>query len=262
MDITTNYIESSNYMENNKIEYLFGMHPVIEALRASKKVEKVMLKTGLEGPMFHDLMELLVSMQIPYQFVPLEKLNRLVRGAHQGVVAQIASIDYVGLEEFVNNALARSEHPLVVILDGVTDVRNVGAIARSLECAGGRGIIIPSKGGAALNADAIKASAGALMRIDTCKVQNLKVAAYYLRQSGFSLIAATEKSDVTMYEVDMTGACAIIVGSEGSGISPALLKIADAQASIPLAGEISSLNVSVATSLVLYEAVRQRLAKE
>ena len=193
--------------------------------------------------------------------MPGERLNRAVRGAHQGVLAYISQIDYVDIEQLVNNALGRSENPLLVILDGVSDVRNLGAIARSLECAGGHGIIVPAKGGAAINADAVKASAGALMRMDTCKVANLRVAAYYLKQSGFKLVAATEKTDNLIYDVDMTGPCAIIMGSEGKGISQAMLDLADDKAAIPMAGEITSLNVSVASAVLMYEAVRQRIAK-
>ena len=193
--------------------------------------------------------------------MPGERLNRAVRGSHQGVLAYISQIEYVEIEQLVNNALGVSENPLLVILDGVSDVRNLGAIARSLECAGGQGIIVPAKGGAAINADAVKASAGALMRIDTCKVSNLRVAAYYLQQSGFKLIAATEKTDNLIYDVDMTGPCAIIMGSEGKGISQSMLDLADEKAAIPMAGEITSLNVSVASSILMYEAVRQRITK-
>ena len=207
-------------------------------------------------------MELLKIREIPFQFVPVEKLNRSVRGAHQGVLAYMSQIDYVDLEQLVNDALGMSENPVLMILDGVSDVRNLGAIARSLECAGGHGIIVPAKGGAAINAEAIKSSAGALMRIDACKVPNLRVAAYYLKQSGFRLIAATEKVDRKIYDVDMTGPCAIIMGSEGKGISKAMLDLADDKAAIPMAGEISSLNVAAASTVMLYEAVRQRFAKQ
>ena len=229
-------------MEEKKMQYLFGMHPVLEAVKAGKKFDKVLLKQGLEGVQFRELMELLKVNEIPFQFVPGERLNRAVRGSHQGVLAYISQIDYVDIEQLVNNALGCSENPLLVILDGVSDVRNLGAIARSLECAGGHGIIVPAKGGAAINADAVKASAGALMRIDTCKVSNLRVAAYYLQQSGFKLIA-------------------IIMGSEGKGISQTMLDLADEKAAIPMAGEITSLNVSVASSILMYEAVRQRIRK-
>ncbi len=248
-------------MEEKKMQYLFGMHPVLEAVKSGKKFDKVLLKQGLEGQQFRELMELLKVNEIPFQFVPGERLNRAVRGSHQGVLAYISQIDYVDIEQLVDNALGRSENPLLVILDGVSDVRNLGAIARSLECAGGFGIIVPAKGGAAINADAIKASAGALMRIDTCKVSNLRVAAYYLKQSGFKLIAATEKTDKLIYDVDMTGPCAIIMGSEGKGISQTMLDLADEKTAIPMSGEITSLNVSVASAVLMYEAVRQRIKK-
>lgn len=247
-------------MEDNKTQYLFGMHPVLEAVKAGKKFEKVLLKQGLEGPQFRELLPLLLENKIPFQYVPVEKLNRSVRGAHQGVIAYISQIDYVSLEDMVNKAL--TGNPLIVILDGVSDVRNFGAIARTLECAGGCGIILPAKGGAAINADALKASAGALTRIDVCKLPNLKLAAYYLKQSGFRIIAATEKVDRLIYDVDFSGPCAIVMGAEGSGISRSMLDLADEKAAIPMSGEISSLNVSAATSVVLYEAVRQRIIKE
>ena len=246
-------------MEDKKMQYLFGMHPVLEAVKSGKKFDKVLLKQGLEGAQFRELLELLKENEIPFQFVPGERLNKAVRGAHQGVLAYISQLDYVDIEQLVNNALGRSANPLLVILDGVSDVRNLGAIARSLECAGGHGIIVPAKGGAAMNADAVKASAGALMRIDTCKVSNLRVAAYYLKESGFKLIAATEKTENLIYDVDMTGPCAIIMGSEGKGISQTMLELADARAAIPMSGEITSLNVSVASALIVYEAVRQRI---
>lgn len=248
--------------ENKKSQYLFGMHPVLEAIRSGRKFDKVLLKQGLEGPAFRELLALLQEKEINFQFVPVQKLNHAVKGAHQGVIAYISQIDYVDMEQLVNNALGRSSNPILVILDGVSDVRNLGAIARSLECAGGYGIIVPAKGGAAINAEAVKASAGALMRIDCCKVPNLKLAAYYLKQSGFTLIAATEKVDGLIYDVDMTGPCAIVMGSEGKGISQAMLDLADEKCAIPMAGEISSLNVSVAASIMMYEAVRQRTMKK
>ena len=245
-------------MEEKKTQYLVGMHPVIEALKAGRRFDKVLLKTGLEGSQFKELMTLINEKEIPYQWVPVERLNRSVRGAHQGVIAYLTQIDYVDIETLVNNALALSDSPLLVILDGVSDVRNLGAIARTLECAGGQGIIVPAKGGAAINADAVKASAGALMRIDTCRVPNLRLAAYYLKQSGFRIVAATEKVDSLLYDARLTGPLAIVVGAEGTGISRSMLELADEKVAIPMAGEISSLNVSVAASVLLYEAVRQR----
>lgn len=242
-----------------KMQFLYGIHPVMEAVKAGRRFDKVLLKQGLEGQQFRELYGLLGEKKIPYQFVPVDRLNRAVRGAHQGVVAYISQIDYVELEEMVGNAMATTSSPILVILDGVSDVRNLGAIARTLECVGGKGIIVPAKGGAAINAEAVKASAGALMRIDTCKVPNLRYAAYFLKQSGFSLVAATEKVDKFVYDVDLTGPVAIIMGSEGKGISQAMLELADEKAAIPMSGEIGSLNVSTAAAVIMYEAVRQRL---
>lgn len=241
------------------MQYLFGMHPVIEALRSGRKFDKILLKTGLEGPQYRELMELVNEAQIPYQWVPVEKLNRTTKGAHQGVIAFVAQIDYVDIDQFINNALGRTHSPLVMILDGVSDVRNLGAIARTLEVAGGQGIIVPAKGGAAINAEAVKASAGALMRIDTCKVSNLRLAIFSLQQAGFKIIASSEKAEKLIYDVDMTGPTAIIMGSEGEGISKSILSLSDEMAKIPQFGEIGSLNVSVASALVAFEAVRQRI---
>lgn len=240
------------------MQYLFGMHPVIEALRSGRKFDKILLKTGLEGPQFRELMELVNEAGIPYQWVPVEKLNRTTRGAHQGVIAFVAQIDYVDIDQLINNALGRTHSPLLMILDGVSDVRNLGAIARTLEVAGGQGIIVPAKGGAAINAEAVKSSAGALMRIDTCKVSNLRLAIFSLQQAGFKIVAASEKADKLIYDVDMTGPLAIIMGSEGEGISKGILPLADEMAKIPQLGEIGSLNVSVASAIVAFEAVRQR----
>lgn len=241
-----------------KMQYLFGMHPVIEALRSGRKFDKILLKTGLEGPQYRELMELVNQAEIPYQWVPVEKLNRTTRGAHQGVIAYVAQIDYVDIDQLVNNALGRTRTPLIMILDGVSDVRNLGAIARTLEVAGGQGIIVPAKGGAAINAEAVKASAGALMRIDTCKVPNLRLAIFTLQQAGFKIVASSEKAEKLIYDVDMTGPTAIIMGSEGDGISKGVLPLADEMAKIPQAGQIGSLNVSVASAIVAFEAVRQR----
>lgn len=242
------------------MNYIFGMHPVMEALKLGKKIEKIVIKQGLEGPQFRELMDMLKNSDIPYQFVPAEKINYLAKGArHQGVAAQIAAIEYVPLEEAVESALKRSDNPVAILLDGVSDVRNLGAIARTAECAGADMIILPAKGGASINAETIKSSAGALMRINICKVPNLKTALFYLKESGFETIAASEKSDEMIYSADFTKPVAIVMGSEGKGISDAVLKICDQSVKIPMRGETGSLNVSVATSIVLFEMVRQRL---
>lgn len=242
-----------------KINYLFGMHPVFEAIAAGKNIEKVLLKKGLGGEQFQQLFSLLQEKQIPFQFVPGERLDKITRARHQGVIAQIATVDYVSIEQAVDNALSKNPNPIVLMLDGVSDVRNFGAIARTAECAGVSCIILPAKGGASITPDSIKTSAGALLRIDVCKVPNLKTAAYYLIESGFDIIACTEKTDNYIYDVDLTRPTAIVMGAEDKGISDGMRKLASAEAKIPMVGNIGSLNVSVATSVILYEAVRQRV---
>lgn len=243
----------------NRTQYIFGIHPVLEAIRSGKAIDKILFKKGMDGLAFRELMEEIKNWGIVFQFVPIEKLNRLSKGgSHQGVAAFLATIDYCDFEESVNRACATCENPVFVLLDGVSDVRNLGAIARSAECAGANGIVVPAKGGAAINAEAVKASAGALLRIDTSRVANLRLAVFYLKQNGFKIVAATEKSEMPIYAVDMKGPVAIIMGSEQKGISQSLLSLADDCAKIPMAGEISSLNVSAATSIVLFEIVRQR----
>lgn len=235
------------------------MHPVTEAVTSGRKFEKIYFKQGLEGTQFRQLLELVQQKEIPYQFVPAEKMNYLVRGSHQGVIAYISQIDYIPFEEAVENALAKRSNPIFLMLDGVSDVRNFGAIARSAECAGIDGLILPAKGGAAINADAVKTSAGALLRIPTSKVTNLRIPIYYMKEVGFQIIAATEKASGFLYDVDFTKPTVIVMGSEERGISDSILSLCDAQAKIPMMGEIGSLNVSVAAAVVMYEAVRQRM---
>ena len=247
-------------MEDNKTQMLYGIHPVMEAIRAGRTFDKVLLKQGMEGEQFRQLYALIGEKKINCQFVPVERLNRAVRGAHQGVVAYVSQIELVGLEEMVEKAFGKTAKPLLVILDGVSDVRNLGAVSRTLECVGGNGIIVPAKGGAAINAEAFKASAGALTRIDACRVPNLRYAAYYLKQAGFRIVAASEKVDKLIYDADLKGPVAIVMGSEGKGISSAMLELADEKVAIPMSGNIGSLNVSIAAAVVMYEAVRQRLA--
>ena len=246
-------------MENQQY-YLYGMHPVTDAVRQGRKFEKILLKKGLEGEQFRVLLDELTQRGIPYQFVPGEKMNRLVRGAHQGVIAYLAQIEYVPFEEMVEGALARKANPVFLVLDGVSDVRNLGAIARSAECAGVDGIVVPAKGSAAINADAVKTSAGALLRLPTARVPNLRTALYYFRDSQFQIVAASEKAEDTMYEVNLRKASVLVMGSEGSGISEPVLSLCTVGARIPMAGETGSLNVSVAAALVMFEAVRQRMS--
>lgn len=244
--------------EKKDTYHLYGMHPVLEAVLSGRQIEKVLLKNGLEGQQFRQLLTELDSRGIPFQFVPAERLLRFRGGKNQGVVAFLAQIDYVPFEEAVERALRKNPAPVFVLLDGVSDVRNLGAIARTAECAGASAIVVPAKGGAAINADGVKASAGALLRMDVCKTKNLRLPIYYLKEKGFQILAATEKADGLIYDVDMKKPMAVVMGSEGKGISDSVLALCDVRARIPMQGEIGSLNVSVATSVILFEAVRQR----
>ncbi len=241
-------------------KYLFGVHPVVEALESGKKIEKVLFKLGADNIQIHRIIELLKIREIPFQFIPLEKMNYIVKANHQGVIAYISQVDYVDFEKMVDDSLKKSEFPLFVMLDGVSDVRNFGAIARSAECAGASGLILPAKGGAAVNSDAIKTSAGALLRIPTSKVTNLRLAIFYLKQTGFKIIATTEKSDKLIYSVDFKQPLAIIMGSEEKGVSDQILALSDEQVAIPMSGQIGSLNVSAAAAIVLFENIRQKLS--
>jgi 23S rRNA (guanosine2251-2'-O)-methyltransferase len=239
---------------------IYGVHPVREALTSGKKLERIMLRQGTESPVFREIMQLAQEKGVPVQFVPQEKLNYLAKGeTHQGMVAIPAQLDYANFEETVEMLLAGNDNPVVVLLDGVSDVRNFGAIARTCECAGVGALILPAKGGAAVNQDAVKTSAGALLRIPTCKVPNLRTAVFYLKQSGFRIVGASEKTDGLIYDNDFTVPTALIMGAEGAGISRGIVALCDALVAVPLLGSIGSLNVSAATAVVLYEAVRQRI---
>ncbi len=238
--------------------YIIGIRPVDEAIAHGKKIDKVLFRKGMDSPQFHSLLERVKEKNINFQFVPMEKLNSISRGNHQGVIAYIANVDYSTLEDMVESAMSVCKNPVIILLDGVSDVRNLGAIARSAECAGANGIIMPAKGSAAINADAIKTSAGALLKIPVAKVTNLREAIFYLNQSGFTIFAATEKAENTIYQADFSGPSAIIAGAEDTGISKSSLSLADKLIKIPILGVTESLNVSVAVSIVLFEIVRQR----
>ena len=208
--------------------------------------------------MFAELWKLVRLKRINYKHVPLEKINRLTRKNHQGVFAFISPIDFHNIEDVVPSLYEQGKNPLILVLDRITDVRNFGAIARTAECAGVDAIIIPEQNAAAINADAIKTSSGALHKITVCRTWNLKLAIQFIKESGIQLVGCTEKTQDMMYKPDYTPPTAIIMGSEEDGVSPEFLKMCDAKAKIPLAGKIASLNVSVATGVILYEALRQR----
>ncbi len=239
---------------------LFGLRPIIEAIKAGKEIDRLFVQTGLKNELFSELMGLLKLHEIPFQYVPLEKLNRITNKNHQGVVGYLSSITYQKIKKLLPLIFEKGKIPLILILDRITDVRNFGAIARTAECSGVDAIIISKKGSAQINADAIKTSAGALHKIPVCREVDLKVAIDYLRESGLQVIACTEKTTELYSQQDYTLPVAIILGSEEDGVSSEYLNLSDAHAKIPLMGNIGSLNVSVAAGVILYEAVRQRMA--
>jgi 23S rRNA (guanosine2251-2'-O)-methyltransferase len=239
-------------------DIIFGLRPVIEAVEAGTEIEKVFFKNGLQGDLFHSLLNMLKKNQIPFQFVPVEKLNRISRINHQGVIAQISSISYQNLSQIIPALYENADTPFLLVLDNITDVRNFGAVSRTAECAGVDAILIPTKGGAMIGPDALKTSAGALHTIPVCRTDNLVESLEYLKNSGLRIAAATEKGGTTYHKADLGGPLALIMGSEDTGISGPVLAIADIKISIPIKGKIESLNVSSAAAVLVYEVIRQR----
>ena len=242
-----------------KSTQIFGIRAIIEAINSNESIDKLFLQKGLSGELFKELEALIKSKRLNAAYVPVEKLNKLTSNNHQGAVAQIAPIEFHDLEELFEKIKSEKENPIFLILDQLSDVRNFGAIIRTAECTGVDGIIIQKKGGAPVNGDTIKTSAGAVFKIPICKVDHVKDALFFFQASEVNVIAATEKTNNTIYDIDLKGACAIIMGSEGKGINPSVLKLVDQKAKLPLMGDIESLNVSVACGAFLYEALRQRL---
>ncbi|CAL67806.1 23S rRNA (guanosine(2251)-2'-O)-methyltransferase RlmB [Christiangramia forsetii] len=239
---------------------IFGIRTVIEAIDSKKDIEKVFIQKDLSGPLFKELNRNLKEGNYNISYVPVEKLNKLSKnGNHQGVVANISPIGFVSLEKLVEDSQKSSTTPLFVLLDGITDVRNFGAIIRTAECCGVTGIIIQEKGSAPINADTVKTSAGAVFNIPICKVNHIKDAVFHLQTYDIKLIAATEKTDDVIFDIDLKQPIAIIMGDEAKGISNSILKSVDYKAKLPMLGSIASLNVSVACGAFLYEAVRQRI---
>ncbi len=241
-------------------DFIYGIHPVMEALKQGKEFEKILLQKDTGGNMFKEMFQMIRRAGVRFQYVPVQKLDRITRKNHQGVIAFTSLVSYVSVEEVVTSAYEQGKAPLVLILDKVTDVRNLGAISRSAECAGVDAIVFPAQNSALINSDAVKSSAGALLKIALCKSNNLKETINNLKDSGLKIVSATEKSDKLLYETDLSGPLAFIMGSEGEGISGEYLKLSDEKVAIPLLGEIESLNVSAAAAVMLYETVRQRIA--
>jgi len=237
---------------------LFGIYPVIEALKAKQTIDKAYVQKGLQSPKIEAIIADLEAINATISYVPLEKMEKLCHSNHQGIILISSPIEFVDLETMVEATLESDKIPLFLILDQISDVRNFGAILRTAECTGVDGVIIQKKGGAPVSGDTVKTSAGAIFNIPICKVDHIKDAIYYLQGSGITTIAATEKTEDTIYNLKLDGPTAIIMGSEGVGVSKSVLTIVDKRASLPLLGSINSLNVSVACGALLYEVVRQR----
>ena len=242
-------------------EMIFGIRAVIEALDAGKTLDKILLRRDMSSALARELMEKLEGIPTPVQKVPVEKLNQFTDKNHQGVIAFLSPIEFTPLENLLPMLFEEGKTPFLVVLDGVTDVRNFGAIARTCACAGADAIVVPARGGAAINGDAIKTSAGALHSLPVCKVENMQDALRYLRDSGVTLVAATEHATKLYTYAYFSGPVAILMVSEDIGIHPASLDLCDTRVKLPMAGTIESLNVSVAAGIFIYEVIRQRSLK-
>jgi len=245
-------------MKKSMDNMVFGLHSVNETLKSDNDIDKIFIQSNLRSDSINEIVKEAKTRNIPLSIVPIEKLNRFTRKNHQGVVCFTSSVNYASLDNILDKAYSSGKDPFILILDKITDVRNFGAISRTAECAGVNGIIIPSRGSAQINADAVKTSSGALNYIPICREHNLKETITYLKESGITIIACSEKTEDMVYDADYNKPVAIIMGSEESGISQEYLKLSDQHVKIPMTGQVGSLNVSVATGVIVYEAIRQR----
>ena len=239
-------------------ECIFGIRAVIEAIKAGKQIDRLLIRQGLQGSLYHELMIEVKAHNIVFQIVPLERIELVTRKNHQGVLAWLSVIEYQLISNLLPMIFEKGEDPLIIALDGVSDVRNFGAIVRTAECLGAHAIMIPEKGSARITADAVKTSAGALHSFPVCREKSIVRSIEYLKESGLKVIAAGEKSAKNAGEVLLTGPSVLIMGSEDKGISRELIALSDYQVKIPMQGSIGSLNVSVAAGILLYEIARQR----
>ena len=237
---------------------IYGIRAVIEAINSSKDIDKVFIQTGLKGKLIGQLESLIRKNKINFSYVPTQKLDRLSKKNHQGVIARIAPIKFYTIDRF-SEVLEKSNNPFVLILDQINDVRNFGAIIRTAEISGVDGIIIQNSSSAPVNSDTIKTSAGAIFNIPICKVNHIKDAIYHLKSMNISIISASEKSEKNIYDVDLKVPIAIIMGSEQKGINKSVINLSNESVKLPMYGKIESLNVSVACGIFLYEVVRQRI---
>ena len=239
-------------------DIIYGIRATNEAIDAGKEINKVLIQRGIQGDLFNQLKTQLELKQIPFQLVPFQKLNKLTDKNHQGVIAFVAPIEYFNLEQIVEELMTEQKAPLLLILDRITDVRNFGSIARSAECMGVDAIIIPKRGAAQVTPDAIKTSAGSLTKIKVCREENLRDTLLLLQQYKITIAGCSEKAKSSVYDQDLTSPIAIVFGSEEDGISKGIYKRCDIDFTIPMLGEIASLNVAVSCGIALYEVNRQR----
>ncbi len=237
---------------------IFGLRPVIEAIKAGKQIDRLLIKQGLQGPLYHELMTEVRKNEIVYQIVPVERIEIVTRKNHQGVLAWLSVIEYQHISNLLPMIFEQGNDPLLIALDSVSDVRNFGAIVRSAECLGAHAVIVPEKGSARITADAVKTSAGALHSLPVCREKSIVRTIEFLKESGLKVVCAEERSDMPAHEAPLSGPCVLVMGSEDKGISRELLSLADHRISIPMTGKIGSLNVSVAAGILLYEIARQR----
>ena len=243
-------------------DIIFGIRAVIEAIEAGRDIDRILIKKDLHSDLARELLNAVRGTEIPVQRVPLERINRITRKNHQGVVALVAAVTYQHVDGLLPGLFEQGRTPLLVMLDGITDVRNFGAIARTCECAGVDALIIPSRGSVTVNADAVKTSAGALHTLPVCREQSLRQTLRYLHDSGLRLVAATEHGRTTYTAADLTGPVCLVMGAEDRGIASDCLALCDDWVSIPMLGHIESLNVSVAAGILVYEVIRQRKTNE
>jgi 23S rRNA (guanosine2251-2'-O)-methyltransferase len=239
---------------------IFGLRPVIEAIKAGKQIDRLLVRQGLQGALYHELMTEVRNHNIVYQIVPLERIELVTRKNHQGVLAWLSLIEYQQIANLLPMLWEKGEDPLIIALDGVSDVRNFGAIVRTADCLGAHAIVIPEKGSARITADAIKTSAGALHTFPICREKSIVRSIEFLKESGLKVFCAAEKSAKNSQDSDLKGPAVLVMGSEDKGISRELISLADNIVSIPMKGNIESLNVSVATGILIYEICRQRSA--
>lgn len=262
MKLPNNILTTARSMKKKKTKtMIIGRHPIIDAIHNGNSFDKIILQKNIDRDFDNEIKELSKRFKIPLQIVPKEKLNRIYNGQHQGVIGFLSLVDYFELEDVLPMIYEQSETPLLLLLDGITDVRNFGSIARTAECSGVHAIILPLKGSAQINPEALKASAGALTKMTICRTPSIVKAINLLQLNGIQVYASSLGAEKAIYDLDFNGPTALVIGSEGDGVSSAVLKKADQQFIIPQKGTSDSFNVSVATGIMLYEVGRQRIDK-